>query len=260
MFGAFLTASHFYAIALWNKNQFLISKLSPTNSEPICFPFFPNCNDFFNISDFSLQFFLYAYLLLTILGIFCFFQKKLLTLAYYIFFVLFIIKSSIHLSSYSFMGNYNYMASLVYFCYLFLPRKKLVIKYLIIAFYITAGALKLNSEWLTGATIPYPPPMLGNFLVPSLFYVVLLELVFVFGLLCKSRSIRLFSLAQFFIFHIFSLQVVGFFNPMIMLSILSIFVIDEYHYFRNTLKSSNHIHRFLTLNERPTVYLVLLIF
>lgn len=260
LFGAFLTVSHFYAIALWNKNSFFVSKLSSTNSEPICFPFFPNCDTFFNLSENSLQIFLYFYLSLTIAGLFCFLQKKLISFAYLIFFVLFIFKIGIHLSNYNFMGNYHYMANFVYLAFLFLPKKKLVIKYLIVAFYFAAGTLKINIEWLSGAAMISPPVIMGDFLVSSLFYVVLLELVFVFGLLSSSRIFRWFTLAQFIGFHIFSWHIVGFFYPMMMFSMLSIFLIDEFLYFKKTLVPKNHLPLFFSFKERPIIYVVLSIF
>ena len=260
LFGAFLSVSHIYAITLWNKNSFFVSRLSQLNSEVICFPFFPNCDLYAVFSDSQLQNFLYFYLGLSLVTLFCFLQKKLTTYAFALLFVLFIFKISIHLSNYNFMGNYHYMANIIYFSFLFVPNKKAIIKYLIVGFYFAAGLLKLNIEWLSGAAMISPPYIMGDLLVASLFYVVILELLFSFGLLSANKYIRWFSLAQFTAFHIFSWHIVGFFYPMMMFTFLSIFLIDEYQYYRKNLTPIDHLDLFIKLKEKPSTYLIIIIF
>ena len=257
LFGAFLAVSHFYAIALWNKKDFFVSRLSPMNSEPICFPFFPNCDQYRIFDEPQLKFILLFYLALTIAGLFCFLQKKLVPVAYGILALLSIIKISIHLSNYNFMGNYHYMANFVYWTFLLLPNKKTLVKYLIVCFYFAAGLLKINIEWLSGAAMISPPYIMGDLLVASLFYVVILELVFVFGLLSANKWIRWGSLFQFIAFHIFSWHIVGFFYPLVMFSLLSIFIIDEYNYSKKNYEPTDHLQYFFSFKEKPITYIVI---
>lgn len=260
LFGAFLAVSHIYAIALWNKNDFFVNLMSPMNSEPICFPFFPNCYSLMVFSNGALTAFLYFYLFLSLLSLFCFLQKDLLKYGYLSLIALTIIKLGVHLSNYNFMGNYHYMANFVYLAYLFIPHKKIVIKYLIVAFYFAAGLLKINIEWLSGAAMINPPVIMGSFLVASLFYVILLELVFVFGLLSSNKYIRWAALGQFIAFHIFSWHIVGFFYPMVMFSLLSIFIIDEFLYHKKQAIPENHLELFFFGKEKALVYTVIGIF
>jgi hypothetical protein len=148
-----------------------------------------------------------------------------------------LLKFALHMSNYNFMGNYHYMAYFVTMAFLFVGHKKHLIKYLIVSFYIAAGALKMNMDWLSGAAMIRTPWLNGPLLSVSLFYVVLLELVLVAGLLHRRQSVRIFVLIQLLAFHIFSWHIVGFYYPMVMFSLLSLFVMDEWSAWRTSSHS-----------------------
>lgn len=257
LYGLALALTHVWTFFYWNQYRFFVNAQAGQNSEPLCFPLFPDC-DLFRAS-LSPNFWwaiLILYLFTAVLTVFFFTNKKDSFWGYIGLIDLTLIKLFLHLSNYNFMGNYHYMIHLVSFAYLFLPHKKLVIKYLIVFFYIAAGFLKINIDWLSGAAMITTPYLQGRLLDLSLQYVIFLELVFVFGLLSKHKWIFRFTLLQFIAFHIFSWHIVGFFYPMVMFCLLSIFVLEEY--FKE--KKTNHFKKFFTGKEPLSLYVVTLVF
>ena len=189
-----------------------------------------------------------------------FLNKKGVGWAYGLFAVVSLVKLGLHVSNYNFMGNYHYMVHILSLVFLLLPHKKIVSKYLIVGFYIAAGFLKINIDWLSGAAMISSPYISGDFLVTSLYYVIFLELIFVFGLLHQNRWIRQITLVQFIGFHLFSWHIVGFFYPLVMFSLLSVFIIDEYFYFKKITTPKDHLLAFFNGKEAKVVYISLSLF
>ncbi len=119
--------------------------------------------------------------------------------------------------------NQHYMLCFAVAAYLLLPEPKRAVRYLIVLFYLFAGTLKLNQEWLTGSALYGPVPISGWPLRIACGYVVALELIFVFGLLSRRRWIFRATLAQVLIFELASYPIVGFFYPLLMLLLLGLF-------------------------------------
>lgn len=122
--------------------------------------------------------------------------------------------------------NQHYMAFAVTGVFLLVPNKREAVRLLLVLFYFWAGTLKLDWEWISGGGL-YKPLWLftGRGIIAATVYVVVLELVIVWGLLARRAWIFWTSLAQVLVFHIFSWGIVGFFYPMLMFGLLSIFVI-----------------------------------
>jgi hypothetical protein len=82
--------------------------------------------------------------------------------------------------------NQHSMALWVTGAFLLVPGKRNALRLLICLFYFWAGTLKLNWEWLSGAGL-YQPVWLftGKWLVAACAYVIVLELVIVWGLLAR---------------------------------------------------------------------------
>jgi len=119
--------------------------------------------------------------------------------------------------------NQHYMLSFTVAAYLLLPDPKRAIRYLLVLFYLFAGTLKLNKEWLTGAALYGPVPISGWPLRIACGYVVSLELIFVFGLLSRRRWLFYATLSQILLFEFASYPMVGFFYPLLMLLLLGLF-------------------------------------
>lgn len=98
----------------------------------------------------------------------------------------------------------------------------------IVACYLGAGLLKLNTEWLSGSVLYAPlwgiPP---EWTPAACAYVVLLELVGIWGLLSRRLRWQVLALGQLALFHLQSLSQIHWFYPALMASILSWFVLDR---------------------------------
>jgi hypothetical protein len=108
--------------------------------------------------------------------------------------------------------------------FLLVPNKRETLQLLLVLFYFWAGTLKLNWEWLSGAAL-YRPLWLftGRGIIVACAYVIVMELVVVWGLLARDRRIFWLCFAQVLVFHVFSWAVVGFFYPLLMFGLLAIF-------------------------------------
>ena len=109
-----------------------------------------------------------------------------------------------------------------------IPNKADALRTLLVSYYLWAGSLKFNSEWLSGA------PLMGKQLWPAflftpaitkmpLYYTGPLEVISAWGLMANPRSIWLaLAFFQFFMFHLASFTVVGYYYPLSMFALLSI--------------------------------------
>lgn len=226
LYGMALASTHIWTSVYWWNSSFFLNSQGSRNSEPLCFPFFAQCAEFrAMIPETVWLVVLVAYSLAAITTTTLFFIKRINPLPP--LFALTLFKFALHMSNYNFMGNYHYMVYIITLCYLFLPNPERLIPWLMVAFYWAAGVLKLNMDWLSGAAMISTPWLTGQLLSISLIYVIFLELILVFGLLSSKRWIRWTTLFQFFSFHVFSWHIVGFFYPMIMFSLLSLFILQE---------------------------------
>lgn len=189
----------------------------------MCWQYFQNCGVFhIPAPSFWILYFL-LYLALAIFTMTLFYQKKWRQ-AYLGLLALTLLKAGFLSLDRTFMGNYHFMHLIYSAVFLFFPQKEISLKIVLVWFYVAAGTLKLNFEWLSGAALGKALP----FLLPrtqlwSNAYVVLLELVFIWGLFSKKSWIRWGVFAQLVLFHLISFYWVGFFYPSIMLSLLMIF-------------------------------------
>ncbi len=261
IYGFFLSLTHIWSFLYWKRGDFFIYSQSDLNSEPLCFPFFPNCDvwrGLLSINQWSLV--LWTYGLISLMVALLFLSQKKRNLAYWGFTLITLIKLSLHLSNYNFMGNYHYMIHCLSFLFLWAPHKKQIIKYFLVAFYVSAGLLKINLDWLSGAAMISPPWLSGKLLSFSLFYVVLLELVIVFGLLSSKKWLRWFTLFQLLAFHAISWHIVGFFYPMVMFSLLSLFFIDEYREFNGKIHIPSLGQNLMKGRAANSTFILLLLF
>lgn len=261
LYGFFLSLTHIWSFLYWQRGDFFIHSQSGLNSEALCFPFFPNCDvwrGLLSMNQWSLV--LWTYGLISFVVALLFLSQKKRNLAYWGFTFITLIKVSLHLSNYNFMGNYHYMIHGLSFLFLWAPHKKQIIKYFLVAFYVSSGLLKMNIDWLSGAAMISPPWLNDKLLSLSLFYVVLLELVLVFGLLSSKKWLRWLTLLQLLAFHAFSWHIVGFFYPLVMFSLLSLFFIDEYREFKGQIQIPSLGQDLMRGQAAKSTYLLLLIF
>jgi hypothetical protein len=219
-YGAALTATHLFTLLYFARNDYLARTI--TSRDAVCWPFLPGCDDWRGHSVTVVHASMLGYGLIAVVTAVWFVRrahvgKALLGLA-----VLDLVKAVWVLHDYRLMGNYHYMPFIMSSVFVLVPDSKHVCRYLVVAFYISAGVLKLNAEWLSGAALIAPTWLTGRWLELGCGAVVVLELVVSLGLLARGK-LRWCAFAAFAGFHLYSWHVVGFFYPMVMFALLAIF-------------------------------------
>lgn len=138
---------------------------------------------------------------------------------------------AIYALDYRLRSNQSYMFAWIALAFLFRtrasagPKRRLeMCSILLPLLYAWAGLLKTNTEWMSGAALYEPPLFVPQSLVPAAcLYVLVLELALVWGLFSSDPRIRWAVYAQLVLFHIVSWKVVGFFYPLLMLGLTSVF-------------------------------------
>jgi hypothetical protein len=220
-YGAALVATHLLTLLYFARHDLLVRLV--TSPHPICWQWFSDCDELRTQSATLVRASMVGYGALAVATLIAFARPVWTNRALVGLVALNLWKAAWILQDYRLMGNYHYMPFIASAAYLLLPRPKEVGRYLLVAFYVSAGVLKLNREWLSGAALIAPTWLRGRWLEAGCTYVVLLELVLVFGLLAKNPRIRWLTLSQFVVFHAYSWHVVGFFYPLVMFCLLSLF-------------------------------------
>ncbi len=134
----------------------------------------------------------------------------------------------VHALDYRMRLNQTYMLAWVVLVFALARDTRKALTALLVAFYVASGVLKLGPEWLSGRALYARPWLVPDALVPAACaYVVLLEVVLVWGLLSRRRVVRALTLAQLALFHLVSFPVVGWYYPVLMAGLLSLFVLGD---------------------------------
>lgn len=203
-------------------------KLLMADPLAICWPFFQSCGVYRNLSIETWDLVAVVWLVLAGVTGLMFLSKRTVTWAYWCFLLLNALKLMLFVGEYRVMGNYHYMPFFVSFVFLFLNSKKPAILYMIACFYISAGLLKLDTEWLLGAAFTNVSAVQGEALEWMLAYVVLFETLGALLLLCNNVWIFLFLFFQYIFFHAYSWHIVGYFYPLNMFCLLSAFLLFRF--------------------------------
>ncbi len=225
-YGFCLSFSHIITFFFWNHTR--VTHIYMTKNEnALCWPDLLTCNFIRLPSPELATLILYFYLFISILSCLFFLNKKTVLYGYFIFTVSTLLKFVIFSMDYRLMGNYHYMHFIISFSYLFIPHKAHCIPFLIVLFYFFAGLLKIiTPEWLTGMAIfKHHPSFINEFTFQLLcFFVVLLEMVCSWFLILRTKLKKIVFFA-FLSFHTASWYFVGYYYPLIMYSLISIFPI-----------------------------------
>lgn len=222
-FGVALALIHLVTIGFYLQHSVLEIAASDF---PVCWPFFPNCFDWPAWSSVFTKSYLTVYGVFAAASAFLFFSNRL-RLAWVLSALSLVLKFGLLFKDYRMMGNYHYMIQIAHLLFLLYPLKRQVIGVALVGFYVAAGTLKFNFEWLSGAALLEEPIVKGWLLVFLCAYVVILEMIVSFALMSTNRKIFALALAQFLVFHIYSYGQVGFFYPVVMIGLLSIFYLPR---------------------------------
>lgn len=194
--------------------------------EPLCWPYFRNCWQIrFDTTAPMLALLVVQALLIVAAG---YALAIGLERTYWIvLFALNVYLFAIMSLDYRLRANEFYMLFWLNAVFLFWPAKRWAIPLILMSFYFWAGTLKLNYEWLSGAVLYHSlyvvPPRLAWV---ACAYVVVMEMIVIWGLLAKRAWVRWLALGQLGLFHIESLSQIHWFYPLLMAILLSWFVID----------------------------------
>lgn len=206
--------------------QLEMHEVLATGNQAVCWPMFATCNVWHVFSSTEILVFIYSFIAASLLCAAFFIKSRWVTWGYTLLIILTIVKLAFLAMDFRLRLNQHIMAFWVTMVFLFFPRKKQTLALLIVLFYFFAGLLKLNHEWLSGAALYGDAWFLqGSFKTIACGYVVVLELLLIWGLLIKKSWLNWAVLAQLLIFHLFSFPIVGFFYPLIMLLIITAFPI-----------------------------------
>ena len=129
---------------------------------------------------------------------------------------------AVELQDFRLRQNQFYMLAIAVAFFTVLPDPGRALRHLVVQFYFWAGLLKLNREWLTGAALYRPVWLLdGPLLHAACAWVVVLELVVVWGLLSRRRWLFVFTVFQIGLFSLASVAVVGSFYPALMMLLVT---------------------------------------
>ena len=227
-YGCALAFVHVLTFFQWQRGGTLRRILS-AGGVPICWPFFEDCHLARVLGPAGVDGLLWGYLTVAVAALLLFTRRWTAPAGYLVLLALELVKALIIAQDYRLRLNQHYMAFFVALAFLLFPAKRRALQYLIILFYFWAGTLKLNPEWLSGASLYRRQFLwLPEALVPAACaYVVVLETILVFGLLARRPWIFWTTLAQLALFHAMSWPIVGFFYPSLMFALLTIFPLSR---------------------------------
>lgn len=224
LYGGCLAFGHLLTFLFWRagKHVYLLSD----TAEPVCWPFFENCFAYRVFSVSQVNDLLWCFGFLSGAGGLLFFFKRWVKTAYLFQVGMLIFKLLFYFWDFRMHMNQHYMLHFALFTYLFIPHKRVNLQYLLVYFYFAAAFLKMNKEWLSGAVFnrDYQPMLIPENLLPAACaYVIILESIIVWGMLSKRKWIYWSTFLQLFLFHLVSWTVVGFYYPLLMGALLTIF-------------------------------------
>ena len=228
-YGVVLGALHALTGAAWFSYKDIARLL--TSDDVVCWPLFPACEAVrTHLTPGSVRRIVATYMALGVAASISFARKRTLA-AVATLLAASAMGTCVYFLDYRLRLNQSYMLAWVVGVFVFARRKVEALSALLVAFYVAAGFLKLTPDWLTGRALYAQPWLVPESLVPaSCVYVVVLELVLVWGLLSQRALVRRAVLAQLALFHAVSWPVVGWFYPLLMLGLLSIFVFAEHEH------------------------------
>lgn len=212
----------------WLLAQKLTDILPPHTGPTVCWPLLPHCAPLHVFSPLQIHLGLALYTLLGLATMAAFLRQHVRP-GWWLLLLLALGKIAILALDYRLRLNQHLMTAMLTFAFLLLPDRRRVLRYLLIAFYFWAGLLKLTPEWLNGTALYARHPLgIPDALLPlACQYVVVLEVVLVFGLLSRRPWLFWLTFAQLGLFHLASWPVVNFYYPLLMLTLLLIFPLDR---------------------------------
>ncbi len=197
--------------------------LVPT-ADAVCWPLVPDCESLRVLSPGMLRALVLGYGALGMGTALLFLSRRTVALALALLATLVLLEVSILALDFRLRRNQHYMSLATMLTVLVMPGRRDTVRVLIVLFYFWAGMLKLDMEWLSGAGL-YDTLWLftERGIIVACAYVVVLELFVVWGVLARRAWWFWAAFAQLIVFHVFSWKIVGYFYPILMMMLITIF-------------------------------------
>jgi hypothetical protein len=221
LFGAALALANVVTFVQWKFHNG-VPLMVGRGRDSLCWPFWENCHAY-ALPVAVINAGLWLYLLLGLAAAGCFLSRRVTT-GYWLLLLVNAMRVLVMLQDYRLRANHHYMLNCMVLVYLFLPYTREMLRHMIVSIYFWAGVLKLDSDWLSGATL-YSQDKLWfpRALVPAAcIYVVILEMGMIWGLYSRRAWLFWGTVAQLALFHYTSWAIVGFWYPTLMTCLLSI--------------------------------------
>lgn len=220
-----LSLLHPLTATAWFKYKHIASLA--TGEDCVCWPFFPGCEavrahlDAGGVRAATVT---YGALGLGAAGAFLVRGARAARAGTTLFIAATVLGTFLYALDYRLRLNQTYMLAWVILVFLLARRPARALEATIALFYFWAGTLKVNAEWTSGAALYHSPLFVPPALVPAAcVYVLVLELALVWGLFAPWAWVRWMVYAQLVVFHAVSWSIVGYFYPLLMLGLTSIF-------------------------------------
>jgi hypothetical protein len=221
LFGAALALANVVTFIQWKFHNG-VPLLIGRGRDSLCWPFWESCHAY-ALPVAVINAGLWLYLLLALVTAVCFLSRRV-TAGYWLLLLINTMRVLVMFQDYRLRANQHYMLNWIVLGYLFLPYTRVMLRHMLVSLYFWAGVLKLDPDWLTGATL-YSQDKLWfpRALVPAAcIYVVALEMGMIWGLYSRRAWVFWGVVAQLALFHYTSWPIVGFWYPTLMVCLLSI--------------------------------------
>jgi hypothetical protein len=221
-YGSALALTHAVTMLFWRDTG--VVRLLGRGAEAVCWPLLAGCETFRALSVQQLAWGLRGYFAAALLVAALFLIPRRTGLACLGLAGLSLFQLLFAALDFRLRANQHYMVLWVSAVFLLLPSKRDAIRVLLVLFYLWSSTLKLNAEWISGAALPVADWIIpASLAAAACIYLIVLEAGMSWGLLARSGWIFWGALAQFYLFHAVSWQQVGFYFPMVMFLLLSLF-------------------------------------
>lgn len=221
IFGGLLALIH--ALTYWNWMQAGNLPLQyHANPQPMCWGLFESCQWVKILSPTAMEMLFHAYGVIAVLAVAVFLFTRFTGLGWFMLMTLLILKSLFYFQDLRLTSNVHYAIFVMSFCYLFIPNKANLLRWLLISFYVASGLLRLSPNWLTGQFFIeqlHVPVKLGEWLAGM---TVLAEMIGPVVLLFRDLRNFLIGYIVLIVFHGLMIYAGGYFEPTVMLILLQL--------------------------------------
>ncbi|MGE0763113.1 MAG: DoxX family protein [Bdellovibrionales bacterium] len=198
------------------------------NPQPMCWSLFESCDWVKLLSPALMEVIFHGFGVLAILSIGVFFFTRITGLGWFMLFLVLLFKGILYIQDLRLSSNVNYAIFVLQFCYLFVPNKTNLLRWLLVSYYVASGLLKLSPNWLSGQWFVdqlHIPIKLGEWLAAVAVLAEMLAPVALF-----FRDLRNFLISYFVLiaYHGLMWYADSYLEPMIMLVLLQLFPLLSY--------------------------------